>query len=222
MSLQGLCDSIEGIREYHSVGIPAVLRSRVSRVRRWIALTFLSQAATTTHVDAPRFTLGLETTKIGHWRWLAVMGEKVSGHPRLWCPRADWKLWGDRPSLQRVTTLPAPSILAPGPFGDTMASQGGFPSRPRVEPLSRVASALVGRLFAGQLALHMAPTMRGCGASTTSPPDSKSRPKALEPFKGVPEKAGGVASVAWCSALDSLPTRGPVPSTPAISNSGLP
>jgi hypothetical protein len=35
--------------------------------------------------------------------------------------------------------------------------------------------------------LHMASTMRGCGASTASPSDSKSRPKPL-PFKSVSEK----------------------------------
>jgi hypothetical protein len=71
-----------------------------------------------------------------------------------------------RVSLQCVATLRAPSILAPGPLSDAMcSSRGGAPSRPWVAAVFGAAfSALVDRPCAGQLALHMASTVRGCDA----------------------------------------------------------
>jgi hypothetical protein len=66
----------------------------------------------------------------------------------------------------------APSVLALGPIGDAMASSRGRSlTRPRMAagPLQVACfGASVGRVCAGQLALHMASTVRSCGASATS------------------------------------------------------
>jgi hypothetical protein len=67
----------------------------------------------------------------------------------------------------------------------------------------------VGRFCAGQLALHVAPTMRGCSASTASPSDSKLRSQTREcaTARGRPtplaRKRVGVA----CNNLAATPPR---------------
>jgi hypothetical protein len=112
----------------------------------------------------------------------------------------------------------APSILASAPW-----RPDGCDGLPRRLPLqttgggpSRVAhTASVGRLCAGQLALHMAPTVRGCGASAASPSDSESRPKPLGSFKRVSEGMG-VTSMARCASPELALIEARTSSTPAI------
>jgi hypothetical protein len=63
----------------------------------------------------------------------------------------------------------APSLLAPGALSDALFPRR-CPSRPRVATAACCLS--VDRVCAGHLALHMASTVRGCGASPALPSDS--------------------------------------------------
>jgi hypothetical protein len=84
------------------------------------------------------------------------------------------------PRLCAVAAPQLPSTLAPGALGNVRATsfQGGSSSVKTLGgPPSRVTRCgLVSHFCAGQLALHMALTMRGCSASTALLSDSKSRP----------------------------------------------
>jgi hypothetical protein len=70
------------------------------------------------------------------------------------------------------------------------SSRGGTPQDHGWQPRPAVS---VDRVCAGHLALHMASTVRGYGASATSPSDSESCPKSLGSFKRLSERTGGAA-----------------------------
>jgi hypothetical protein len=129
--------------------------------------------------------------------------------PRIRAPNR----WG--PPFKR-----APSILAPAPLATRWPLPKEAPPQDHGwQPLQGGPHRFDRRLCAGQLALHMASTVRRCSASAVSPSDSESPPKPLESFKCVTERTGGAASVARCPAPDSLSSRQGTPlgsSTPAI------
>jgi hypothetical protein len=107
-------------------------------------------------------------------------------------------------SLQCVATSRAPSILAPGPLGDAMCSSRGVaPSRPWVAAVFGAAcSASVDRPCAGQLALRMASTVRGCGAlaALNYGPGPPRRRDALLPRRHPLETTVAAVFGAACSA----------------------
>jgi hypothetical protein len=143
--------------------------------------------------------------------------------PQGAAPRAAGSCLGSPPgTLPRLCAVAAPqppSTLAPGALGDVRAAsfKGGSSSVKTLggDPPSRCG--LVSRLCAGQLALHMALTMRGCGASTASLSDSKSRPtrwgskdgrgrehgKVLD--SGLPTSTPLSLANAWGVTLDNPP-----------------
>ena len=92
--------------------------------------------------------------------------------PFHWCPGTDC-VW-PRPSSQRAATSPAPSILAPGPLGNTTcSSRGGTPSRPRVAAAAACTSVdFVQAVFAarGDIARALDPG-RAPLATRRSPPE---------------------------------------------------
>ena len=134
----------------------------------------------------------------------------VSGHPFFWCPGADKNFFCGQVVFSEPGDIAR--ILASGP-GNSWRRDGLLlrrsPLKTGAGPQSGAPhqdfgarARSVGRFCAGQLALHMVPTMRGCSASTASPSDSKSRPKPPGDLK-----AGGVASMVRCSIPDSPPRR---------------
>jgi hypothetical protein len=115
----------------------------------------------------------------------------VHGLDRAWLWRLTHLALGLVPQ-----TVGGPSSMRPRfwphPLDDTMAfSIGGSSSRPRIVPRCRVAwRTSVGRLCAGQLAIHMASTVHGCGASVTLPSDLESCPKSLGTNRSLKEREG--------------------------------
>jgi hypothetical protein len=104
----------------------------------------------------------------------------------------------EQASSHRTATLPAPSILAPGFLGDaTPSSRGGPPSRLRVVGhFGGACYASVDRPCAGQLASHMASTVRGWGHSIVAP-DSLG--------DATPSSRGGAPSRPRVAALSRWP-----------------
>jgi hypothetical protein len=90
----------------------------------------------------------------------------------------------NRPSSQCEATSPTLSLPRPDLLGDaTPSSRGGAPSRPWVAgAFGAACCASVDRPCAGQSALHMASTVRGCGTSAASP--SGSLGDAIASFRG--------------------------------------
>jgi hypothetical protein len=135
---------------------------------------------------------------------------------------ASWPCTWPQPCT--VAALQQPSILAPGPLGNaTASSQGDSPIKTTGDGLLQGGSLHLGQSLLCTPDVASWPcTPRPCAAVGPQPPCPRTRNRAPQTSGGLQalsEKTRGVASVARCSAPDSLSlVRGPVSSsTPAIS-----